>query len=187
MGRRFITGDSTGEKSPSQNTPVLVSRVDCACAESSCPDTSQRVPVASRNGSTHLEMSRRDRCIRGAVSPSSPRFLLAWIVIPTHGTWKSRMEMLPGWGGVEWFGFLSRWQHEIRDVTGGDTAAKQLLRDPCCLTKGICPVLQGRRRQGCCSSSQGIYGSQTAGGEEEGGGQRGRQQQQGEKGGFEGS
>lgn len=135
-GSWFITGDSTGEKSPSQNTPLLVSHVDHACVESSCPAVSQRVPVASKNDSTCLEMNGRDRC------PLHPWYCLSQFTPVSSGldcysyTWNLGIQggMLPGCGGLEWWGWfrlLSRWQHEIRDVTGAGPTEVRLERGSC--------------------------------------------------------
>lgn len=115
-----------GEKTPSQSTPLLVSHVDRACVESSCPAMPQGVPVASKNDSIHLEMNGRDRC------PLHPWYCLSQFSSVSSGldcyshTWNLEIQSGLGWWG--WFGFLSRWQHEIRDVTRAGTAEVTLQR-----------------------------------------------------------
>lgn len=131
-----------GEKSPSQNTPLLVSHVDRACVESSCPAVSQGVPVASKNDSTRLEMNGRDKC------PLHPWYCLCQFspappgldCYPLTQNLEILGGMLPGWGGLEWwgwFGLLSRWQHESRDVTRAGTAEVRLQRGSCSLIPAL--------------------------------------------------
>lgn len=41
------------------------------------------------------------------------------------------------WSGGAWFGPLSRWQHEIRDVTGAGTAEVRLQPGSCSLILAV--------------------------------------------------